>query len=57
MSAGQSSTRQRTIRFGVYEVDLAAGELRKGGLKIRIQDQPFQVLVALLERPRQIVTW
>ena len=37
------------IRFGVFEVDLEAGELRKGGLKIKLREQPFQVLALLLE--------
>ena len=45
-----------SIRFGVFEVDLAARELRKRGIKIKIQDQPFQVLAALLARPGQVVT-
>lgn len=46
----------RLIRFGVFEVDLRAGELRKGGFKIRFQEQPFQVLVSLLENPNEVVT-
>jgi Tol biopolymer transport system component/DNA-binding winged helix-turn-helix (wHTH) protein len=46
----------RLLRFGVFEVDLQARELRKGGLKIKIHDQPFQVLAALLEHPGEIVT-
>jgi len=44
------------IRFGVFEVDLRAGELRKSGLKIRLQEQPFQVLAMLLEHPGEVVT-
>ncbi len=44
------------VRFGVFEVDLAAGEVHKGGLKIKLQEQPFQVLTALIERPQEIVT-
>ena len=44
------------VRFGVFEVDLRAGELRKGGLKVRLQEKPFQVLEMLLERPGEIVT-
>jgi DNA-binding winged helix-turn-helix (wHTH) protein/Tol biopolymer transport system component len=44
------------IRFGVFEADLHVGELRKQGLKIRLQEQPFQVLAMLLERPGQVVT-
>ena len=43
------------IRFGSFEVDLTSGELRKEGVRIKIQEQPFQVLVALIERPREVV--
>jgi DNA-binding winged helix-turn-helix (wHTH) protein/tetratricopeptide (TPR) repeat protein len=46
----------RIIRFGIFEADLTAGELRKGGVRIRLQEQPFQILAVLLERPAQIVT-
>jgi DNA-binding winged helix-turn-helix (wHTH) protein len=46
----------KVMRFGVFEVDLQAGELRKSGLKIKLQDQPFQILALLLERPGQVVT-
>ena len=44
------------VRFGVFEVDVRAGELRKSGAKIRVQEQPFQILVMLLERPDEVVT-
>jgi DNA-binding winged helix-turn-helix (wHTH) protein/Tol biopolymer transport system component len=44
------------LRFGVFEVDLAAGELRKQGTRIRLQDQPFRMLAVLLESPGQVVT-
>src|SRR5947207_15742475 len=44
------------LRFGVFEVDLRAGELRKRGVKVRLQEQPFQVLAMLLERPGETVT-
>src|SRR5271163_453465 len=44
------------LRFGVFEVDLRAGELRKHGLKIRLQEQPFQVLRMLAERTGEVVT-
>ena len=44
------------VRFGVFELDLRAGELRKHGLRIRIQEQPFQVLALLLEHPGDVVT-
>ena len=46
----------RVVRFGVFEVDLAARELRKRGVGVRLQDQPFRVLEALLEKPGEIVT-
>jgi len=46
----------RIIRFGIFEADLTAGELRKGGKRIRLQEQPFQILAILLGRPGQIVT-
>lgn len=41
--------------FGVFEVDLRTGELRKRGLRVRLQEQPFQVLAMLLERAGQVV--
>lgn len=44
------------VRFGLFELDLRGGELRKSGIKIKLQDQPFQVLTMLLERPGEIVT-
>jgi Tol biopolymer transport system component/DNA-binding winged helix-turn-helix (wHTH) protein len=51
-----SSVSQRIARFGVFNVDLGVGELRKNGVRIRLQEQPFQVLAMLLERPGQVVT-
>ena len=46
----------RLVRFGTFEVDLPAGELRKGGVKLKLTGQPFQVLAILLERPGEVVT-
>jgi cholera toxin transcriptional activator len=46
----------RVARFGVFELDLNAGELRKSGVKLRLQGQPFQVLALLLERAGDVVT-
>lgn len=46
----------RLVRFGTFEVDLRAGELRKGGMKLKLTGQPFQVLTILLERPGEVVT-
>ena len=44
------------VHFGAFEVDLRSAELRKHGLKVKIQEQPFRVLAMLLEQPGQIVT-
>jgi TolB-like protein/DNA-binding winged helix-turn-helix (wHTH) protein/Flp pilus assembly protein TadD len=44
------------LRFGVFELDLHAGELRKHGLRVHLQEQPFQVLATLLEQPGEVVT-
>jgi Tol biopolymer transport system component/DNA-binding winged helix-turn-helix (wHTH) protein len=45
-----------TVQFGLFEVDLQARELRKSGVKIKLNEQPFQVLTVLLERPGEVVT-
>jgi hypothetical protein len=44
------------VRFGPFELDQATGELYRDGRRIRVQEQPRQVLVALLERPGELVT-
>jgi Tol biopolymer transport system component/DNA-binding winged helix-turn-helix (wHTH) protein len=44
------------IRFGLFEVDLRAGELRKQGVKIKLQDQPLRILVTLLQQSGKVVT-
>jgi TolB-like protein/DNA-binding winged helix-turn-helix (wHTH) protein/Tfp pilus assembly protein PilF len=44
------------VRFGLYQADLDSGELRKAGLRIKVQQQPFKILEALLERPGELVT-
>jgi TolB-like protein/DNA-binding winged helix-turn-helix (wHTH) protein/Flp pilus assembly protein TadD len=44
------------LRFGVFELDLRGGELRKHGLRVRLQEQPFQVLAILLEHRGEVVT-
>ena len=46
----------RRARFGPFEVDLRSGELRKHGIRLKLQDQPFQVLGLLLEHPGDVVT-
>lgn len=55
MSTPSGNTASRILRFGVFEVDLAAGELRKNGARVRLQEQPFQVLQFLLEHRGDIV--
>jgi len=47
---------QVSARFGSFEMDLRAGELRKRGVRIRLQAQPFQILGMLIERPGEVVT-
>src|SRR5579863_2728694 len=54
MAGPQSNS--RITRFGVFELDLSAGELRKNGVKVRLQEQPFQVLAVLLERAGEVVS-
>jgi DNA-binding winged helix-turn-helix (wHTH) protein/tetratricopeptide (TPR) repeat protein len=44
------------LRFGVFEVDVRAGELRKRGIRIKLQDQPFHVLTVLLQQSGEVVT-
>jgi TolB-like protein/Flp pilus assembly protein TadD len=51
-----SLSSSQTIRFGAFEFDLRARELRKQGVKIKLQEQPFQILAMLLENPGQAVT-
>ena len=46
----------RLIRFGVFELDLRSGELQRQGRKIRLEGQPVQVLICLLESPGELVT-
>jgi TolB-like protein/DNA-binding winged helix-turn-helix (wHTH) protein len=51
-----SSSVPPTLRFGVFELDPRAGELRKKGMKIRLQGQPVDILVMLLQRPGETIT-
>jgi DNA-binding winged helix-turn-helix (wHTH) protein/Tfp pilus assembly protein PilF len=44
------------VRFGVFEADLRAGELRRNGVKVRLQDLPFRALTLLLSRPGEVIT-
>ena len=54
MGAAQPS--RQKVRFDAFVLDLRAGELRKHGIRIKLQDQPFQILQILLEHPADVVT-
>jgi cholera toxin transcriptional activator len=56
MVAMSPSRTNGVFRFGTYEADCGSGELRKSGLRVRVQDQPFQVLLVLLARSGEVVT-
>lgn len=51
----EPTARPRIVRFGTFEADLTTRELRKGGVKIKLQGQPFELLAMLLERPGTVV--
>jgi DNA-binding winged helix-turn-helix (wHTH) protein/Tfp pilus assembly protein PilF len=51
-----SNDPQTVVRFGIFEADLRAGDLRKKGIRIKIQDLPFRALNLLLSRPNQVIT-
>jgi TolB-like protein/DNA-binding winged helix-turn-helix (wHTH) protein/Tfp pilus assembly protein PilF len=51
-----TSTTPETARFGPYEVDLRAGQVRKFGIRIKLGEQPLQILAMLMERPGELVT-
>src|SRR6476660_1660234 len=50
------STDSAAIRFGIFEVDRNSGELRRNGVRVKLQEQPYQVLMTLLEHPGDVVT-
>lgn len=52
----EAAAPNRRMRFGAFEVDLRSGELHKHGIRLKLQDQPFQVLALLLEHPGEVVT-
>lgn len=52
----QSSVRGHGTRFGAFEVELRSGEVYKHGIRLKLQEQPFQVLALLLEHPGDVVT-
>jgi TolB-like protein/DNA-binding winged helix-turn-helix (wHTH) protein/Tfp pilus assembly protein PilF len=52
----ESAHAPRVVRFGIFDVDMQAGQLCKAGLRVKLQEQPFQFLTVLLERPGELVT-
>src|SRR5208337_4040275 len=52
----QASHEGATFRFGSFDVDLQSGEVRRSGVKIKLQEQPFQILALLLERAGEVVS-
>jgi TolB-like protein/DNA-binding winged helix-turn-helix (wHTH) protein len=53
---GSAQVPPTLVRFGVFEADLRAGELRRNGIKVRLQDLPFRALTLLLSRPGEVIT-
>ena len=56
VSVGFASTPPAKVRFGAFELDTSAGRLSKGGIPVKLQPQPFRVLLLLTSRPGQVVT-
>ncbi len=56
MSESAHAPKPKVVRFGVFDIDMQAGQLCKAGLRVKLQEQPFQVLAALLEHPGEVVT-
>src|SRR5229473_6128546 len=52
----QTHRSPRNVRFGVFEADMEAGELRKHGLRLKLSEQPFQILAMLVARPGEVVS-
>lgn len=52
----RSESRPKVFRFGLFEADAAGSKLTRAGVRVKIQDQPFRVLIALLENPGEVVT-
>src|ERR1700726_2728135 len=53
---GSTQSPPALVRFGMFEADLRAGELRRNGVKVRLQDLPFRALTLLLPRPGEVIT-
>jgi Tol biopolymer transport system component/DNA-binding winged helix-turn-helix (wHTH) protein len=55
-TASSNGSQYQKLRFGLFEADLRTGELFRDGSKVRLQEQPFQILAMLLDRPGEVVT-
>ncbi|MDR3792809.1 MAG: winged helix-turn-helix domain-containing protein [Terracidiphilus sp.] len=55
-SNGMVEAPERKVQFGIFEADLKAGELRRSGVRVRLQSQPFKLLTVLLEHPGEVVS-
>src|ERR1700726_5136034 len=53
---GSTQSPPALVRFGMFEADLRAGDLRRNGAKVRLQDLPFRALTLLLPRPGEVIT-
>src|SRR5438552_14735378 len=53
---GEKLRGQRVVRFGAFELYLETGELRKHGVRVKLQGKPFHILSALIENPGHVVT-
>src|SRR5580700_1045676 len=53
---GSAQAPPALVSFGVFEADLRAGELRRNGVRVRLQDLPFRALTLLLSRPGEVIT-
>ena len=56
MNTGAERNGATRVQFGIFEADLEAGELRRSGVRVHLQSQPFKLLAALLERPGEVVS-
>lgn len=56
MTAGQQNHDAGRVQFGIFEADLKAGELRRSGVRVRLQSQPFKLLSVLLQNPGEVVS-
>jgi Tol biopolymer transport system component/DNA-binding winged helix-turn-helix (wHTH) protein len=56
MASVEQKNAARKVQFGIFDVDLSTGELRRSGVRVRLQGQPFKLLVALLEQPGEVVS-